>query len=70
MKAYLELKNQPLPNYEANGLWETIHKSAREHGYRSFIWYAIIRLKDHCLNFWSQPTLWDGLKIKMQLWRG
>lgn len=70
MKAYLELKNQPLPNYEANGLWEAIHKSAKEHGYHSFIWFAIIRLKDHFLNFWSRTMPWNGLRIKMQRWRG
>ena len=70
MKAYLEIKRQQLPNYEANGLWKTIHKSAREHGYRSAVWYGLVRLKDHCLNFWSRTCPWNKARIMMQRWRG
>lgn len=70
MKAYLEFKKQPLPNYEADGFWASIHKSAKEHGYSSFLWYTVIRLKDHCLNFWSRSMPWNGVRIKMQRWRG
>lgn len=70
MKAYLEIKKQPLPNYEANSFWTSIHKSAKEHGYCSFLWYTVIRLKDHFLNFWSRTMPWNGVRIRMQRWRG
>lgn len=70
MKAYLEIKRQPLPNYEAAGLWGTLHKSAKEHGYRSFVWYGLVRLKDHYLNFWSRTCPWNKLRIVMQRARG
>lgn len=70
MKAYLELKKQPLPNYEATGLWKTMRMSAKEHGYHSALWFGFIRLKDHCLNFGSRTTPWNKARIRMQRWRG
>lgn len=70
MKAYLELKDQLLPNYEAEGLWATIHKSAREHGYHSALWYGFIRWKDHVLGRLGQTLPWNGLRIRMERWRG
>ena len=70
MKAYLELKNQPLPNYEANSLLTTVQKSAREHGYHSAIWYGIIRWKDHVLGRLGRNLPWNGMRIQMQRWRG
>lgn len=70
MKAYLEKKRQSLPNYEAGGLWSTIHKSAKEHGYHSAFIYGLVRLKDHCLNFWSRTCPWNRLRIAMQRARG
>lgn len=70
MKAYLELKDQPLPNYEANGLWKTVHKSAKEHGYNSAIWYGLIRWKDHILGRLGKSLPWNGMRIRMERWRG
>ena len=35
MKAYLEIIKQPVPNYEASGLWKTMRLAAKEHGYKS-----------------------------------
>lgn len=70
MKAYLELKRQPLPYYHREGLLKTLRVSARVHGYRSALWFGIIRWKDHILNQWAMRCPWNGLRIKMQRWRG
>lgn len=70
MKAYLELRKQPVPNYEATGLWQTMRMSAREHGYRSALWFGFIRMKDHMLNVWAQTTPWNKLRVAMQRNRG
>lgn len=70
MKAFLEIKKQNLPNYRADSLKTTLIKSAKEHGYNSPLWFGIIRLKDHCLNFWSRTFPWNKARIKMQKWRG
>ena len=50
MKAYLEIKKQPVPNYEANGLWKTMRLSAKEHGYKSALVLGWARLKDYWRN--------------------
>lgn len=70
MKAYLELKRQPLPHYRCEKLWRTIRNSAHTHGYRSALWFSIIRWKDHTLNQWAMRCPWNGLRIKLQRWRG
>lgn len=70
MKAYLEIKKQPVPNYEANGLWKTIRLSAKEHGYKSALVFGLVRLKDHCLNTWAQTFPWNKARVTMQRWRG
>ena len=70
MKAYLELKRQPLPHYRREGLAGTIRRSARQHGYRSAVWFAVVRWKDHVLNQWAKRCPWNGLRIKLQRWRG
>ena len=70
MKAYLKLKRQPLPHYKRAGLWNTIRQSAQVHGYHSAIWFGIIRWKDHVLNQWAMRCPWNGLRIRLQRWRG
>lgn len=70
MKAYLELNWQPVPNYEANGLWKTIRLSAKEHGYKSVLVFGFVRWKDHMLNVWAQTFPWNKARIIMQRWRG
>ena len=70
MKAFLEIKKQPVPNYAANGLWKTMRLSAKEHGYRSGLWFGLVRLKDHVLNSWAQTFPWNKARIAMQRWRG
>ena len=70
MKAYLEIKKQPVPNYEANGLWKTMRLSAREHGYKSALIFGFVRWKDHMLNVWAQTFPWNKARIMMQRWRG
>lgn len=70
MKAFLEIRRQPLPNYKCEGLFATIRRSARVHGYRSAFWFGMVRLKDHLLNTWAQNAPWNKLRIKLQRWRG
>ena len=70
MKAYLDIKKQPVPNYEANGLWKTMRLSAREHGYKSALVFGFVRWKDHMLNVWAQTFPWNKARIVMQRWRG
>ena len=70
MKAYLEIKRQTLPNYKSESLMKTLHRSARIHGYHCALWFGIIRWKDHLLNVWAGRCAWNGLRIKLQRWRG
>lgn len=70
MKAYLELKRQPLPHYRRESLWHTMRTSAKVHGYHSILWFGIIRWKDHVLNQWAMRCPWNGLRIRLQRWRG
>lgn len=70
MKDYLPLKWQELPRYEAASLYETMRRSAREHGYRSFIWFGLVRLKDHWFNNWSLKAPWGGVRKWLQRMRG
>ena len=70
MKEYLTLEWQELPKYEAASLLKTIRRSAREHGYRSALWFGIIRLKDHCFNNWAQKAPWGGVRKWLQRKRG
>lgn len=70
MKATLELKRQTLPYYKREGLLRTIRNSAHTHGYHSAIWFFLIRWKDHVLNQWAMRCPWNGLRIRMQRWRG
>ena len=70
MKAYLELKRQPLPHYVNEGLWRTVRRSARVHGYRSALWFGIVRWKDHVLAQWALRSSWNRQRVRLQRWRG
>jgi acetyltransferase-like isoleucine patch superfamily enzyme len=70
MKDYLPLEWHELPQYEAASLWKTLRRSAREHGYRSFLWFGIIRLKDHLFNNWAMRAPWGGVRKWLQRKRG
>lgn len=70
MKDYLPLEWQELPRYESAGLLKSTRRSAKEHGYKSALWFGIIRLKDHWLNNWSTHCPWGGLRKWMQRCRG
>lgn len=70
MKAQLELKRQSLPPYRNEGLWRTLRRSAKVHGYRCVLWFAVVRLKDHLLNIWAATAPWNGLRVTMQRCRG
>ena len=70
MKDYLPLEWQELPRYESGSLGSSLRKSAREHGYRSALWFGLIRLKDHWFNNWSMRVPWGGVRKWLQRKRG
>ena len=70
MKDHLPFEWQELPRYEAASLFKSMKRSALEHGYRSSIWYGIVRLKDHLFNNWSMRVPWGGLRKWLQRQRG
>lgn len=70
MKDYLPLEWHELPRYEAGALSGSLKKSAQEHGYRSALWFAMVRLKDHWFNNWSMRLPWGGVRKWLQRKRG
>lgn len=70
MKDYLPLEWQELPRYEAGSLGDSTRRSAREHGYRSALWFGLARLKDHWFNNWAQKAPWGGVRKWLQRKRG
>ena len=70
MKDYLPLEWQELPRYESGSLFGSMKRSAREHGYRSFLWFGLVRLKDHWFNNWSMRAPWGGVRKWLQRKRG
>lgn len=70
MKDYLTFKRQELPRYEAGSLRESTRRSAKEHGYRSVLWFGLVRLKDHLFNNWAQKAPWGGVRKWLQRKRG
>lgn len=70
MKDNLPLEWHDLPRYEAASLWESMRHSAREHGYKSFLWFGLVRLKDHWFNNWSMHAPWGGVRKWLQRKRG
>ena len=70
MKNSFPLEWHELPGYEAASLWDSMRHSAREHGYRSFLWFGLVRLKDHWFNNWSMRVPWGGVRKWLQRKRG
>ena len=70
MRDFLPLEWQELPRYEAGSLLGSMRKSAREHGYRSALWFGIVRLKDHYFNNWAMRVPWGGARKWLQRKRG
>ena len=70
MTDYLPLEWQELPEYEAGSLAESTKRSAREHGYRSALWFGLVRLKDHWLGNWAMHAPWGGVRKWLQRQRG
>lgn len=70
MKDFLPLEWHELPRYEAASLWDSMRHSAREHGYKSFLWFGLVRLKDHWFNNWSMHAPWGGVRRWLQRKRG
>ncbi|MBR1850507.1 MAG: acyltransferase [Bacteroidales bacterium] len=44
--------------------------SAQHHGYRSALWFGLVRWKDHVLNQWAKRCAWNAFRIRLQRWRG
>lgn len=70
MKDFSPLEWRELPRYEAASLWQAMRNSAREHGYRSSVWFGIVRWKDHWFNNWSMHAPWGGFRKWLQRKRG
>ena len=70
MKDYLPFEWQELPRYEAGSLSQSTKRSAKEHGYRSALWFGIIRFKDHWFNNMAQKAPWGGVRKWLQRKRG
>lgn len=70
MKDYLPLEWHELPRYEAGSLRQSTKRSAQEHGYRSALWFGLVRLKDHWFNNWAQKAPWGGVRKWLQRKRG
>ena len=70
MKDYLPLEWQELPRYESASLFKSIRRSAKEHGYKSALWFGLVRLKDHWFNNWAQHIPWGGARKWLQRKRG
>ena len=70
MKDFLPLEWHELPRYESASLWETIQRSATEHGYKSLLWFGLVKLKDHYFNNWSMRWPWGGARKWLQRKRG
>ena len=70
MKDHFPLEWRDLPRYEAASLLDSMRHSAREHGYKSFLWFGLVRLKDHWFNNWSMRAPWGGVRKWLQRKRG
>ena len=70
MKDIQPLEWRDLPRYEAASLFDSMRHSAREHGYKSFLWFGLVRLKDHWFNNWSMRAPWGGVRKWLQRKRG
>ena len=70
MKDYFPLEWHDLPRYESASLLDSMRHSAREHGYKSFLWFGLVRLKDHWFNNWSMRAPWGGVRKWLQRKRG
>lgn len=70
MKDHFPLEWRELPRYEAASLLDSMRHSAREHGYKSFLWFGLVRLKDHWFNNWSMRAPWGGVRKWLQRKRG
>ena len=70
MKDNQPLEWRDLPRYEAASLFDSMRHSAREHGYKSFLWFGLVRLKDHWFNNWAMRAPWGGVRKWLQRKRG
>lgn len=70
MKDNQPLEWRDLPRYEAASLLDSMRHSAREHGYKSFLWFGLVRLKDHWFNNWAMRAPWGGVRKWLQRKRG
>lgn len=62
--------HHPIEGYKAESLKERIQYSAKEHGYRSPLIFAIVRWKDHWLQQIAMRASWNKTRIICQRWRG
>jgi len=70
MKDHLSLEWHSLPGYESASFLKSLRRSAGEHGYRSALWFGLVRLKDHWFSNWSMHAPWGGFRKWLQRQRG
>ena len=70
MKDHLPLEWQALPGYESASFLKSLRRSAKEHGYRSALWFGLVRLKDHWFGNWAMHAPWGGFRKWLQRQRG
>ena len=73
MKSYLKIEKQALPYHVERSFFKALKHTAKEHGYSGlfyrcrFLW---ARNKDHWLQVFSRIIPFNGIRVKMQKWRG
>lgn len=73
MEKILEIKKQILPYHVERTFFNALAHTAREHGYIGFggkYRFLITRLKDHWLQVFARIMPFNGIRVKMQRWRG
>ena len=70
MKDHLPLEWQELPGYESASFLKSLRRSAREQGYRSTLWYGLVRFKDHWFGNWAMHAPWGGFRKWLHRQRG
>jgi len=73
MKPYLKIEKQTLPNHVERPFFKALTHTAKEHGFRGLFFrsrFLISRTKDHWLQVISRIMPYNGVRVRLQRWRG
>jgi len=73
MKAYLNIEKQKLPYHVERSFCKALAHTAQEHGFTgpcARARFLCSRTKDHWLQVFSRIMPFNGIRVKMQRWRG